>query len=152
MTSTNLIALKVKQELSDVTSNPDPDIENPYINQRVVNTSMTIANGRTMIIGGLIQEKVNDSLSSIPIINQIPILNRLTGSTDASVERSEILVLITGYIVNERNQLEEMISRYNDALNALNKFDQTTGSKRAENKKSLLGNKDFWTDGTFLAK
>lgn len=152
VTSTNLIALKVKQELSDVTSNPDPDIENPYINQRVVNTSMTIANGRTMIIGGLIQEKVNDSLSSIPIINQIPILNRLTGSTDASVERSEILVLITGYIVNERNQLEEMISRYNDALNALNKFDQTTGSKRAENKKSLLGNKDFWTDGTFLAK
>ena len=152
VTSTNLIALKVKQELSDVTSNPDPDIENPYINQRVVNTSMTIANGRTMIIGGLIQEKVNDSLTSIPIINQIPILNRLTGSTDASVERSEILVLITGYIVNERNQLEEMISRYNDALNALNKFDQTTGSKRAENKKSLLGNKDFWTDGTFLAK
>ena len=152
VTSTNLIALKVKQELSDVTSNPDPNIENPYINQRVVNTSMTIANGRTMIIGGLIQEKVNDSLSSIPIINQIPILNRLTGSTDASVERSEILVLITGYIVNERNQLEEMISRYNDALNALNKFDQTTGSKRAENKKSLLGNKDFWTDGTFLAK
>lgn len=152
VTSTNLIALKVKQELSDVTSNPDPNIENPYINQRVVNTSMTIANGRTMIIGGLIQEKVNDSLSSIPIINQIPILNRLTGSTDASVERSEILVLITGYIVNERNQLEEMISRYNDALNALNKFDQTTGSKRSENKKSLLGNKDFWTDGTFLAK
>ncbi len=152
VTSTNLIALKVKQELSDVSSNPDPNVENPYINQRVVNTSMTIANGRTMIIGGLIQEKVNDSLSSIPIINQIPILNRLTGSTDASVERSEILVLITGYIVNERNQLEEMISRYNDALNALNKFDQTTGSKRAENKKSLLGNKDFWTDGTFLAK
>lgn len=152
VTSTNLIALKVKQELSDVSSNPDPNVENPYINQRVVNTSMTIANGRTMIIGGLIQEKVNDSLSSIPIINQIPILNRLTGSTDASVERSEILVLITGYIVNERNQLEEMISRYNDALNALNKFDQTTGSKRSENKKSLLGNKDFWTDGTFLAK
>ena len=152
VTSTNLIALKVKQELSDVTSNPDPTIENPYINQRVVNTSMTIANGRTMIIGGLIQEKVNDMLSSIPIINQIPILNRLTGSTDASVERSEILVLITGYIVNERNQLEEMIQRYNDALDALNKFDQTTGRKRSENKKSLLGNKDFWTDGTFLSK
>lgn len=152
VTSTNLIALKVKQELSDVTSNPDPNIENPYINQRVVDTSMTIANGRTMIIGGLIQEKVNDSLSSVPIINQIPILNRLTGSTDASVERSEILVLITGYIVNERNQLEEMIHRYNDALDALNKFDQTTGSKRSENKKSLLGDKDFWTDGTFLSK
>jgi len=148
VTSTNLIALKVKQELSAVQANPDPNIENPYINQRVVNTSMTIANGRTMIIGGLIQEKVNDSLSSIPLINSIPVLNRLLGSTDASVERSEILVLITGYIVNERNELENMIRRYNDAIQALNKFDQTTGEKRPEVRTPLLGRKDFWTDGT----
>ena len=148
VTSTNLIALKVKQELSTVQANPNPEIENPYINQRIVNTSMTIANGRTMIIGGLIQEKINDNLSSVPLINSIPILNRLLGSTEASVERSEILVLITGYIVNERNELEEMIRRYNDALEALNKFDQTTGEKRPEIRTPLLGRKDFWTDGT----
>ena len=148
VTSTNLIALKVKQELSTVQANPDPNIENPYINQRVVNTAMTIANGRTMIIGGLIQEKINDNLSSVPLINSIPILNRLLGSTDASVERSEILVLITGYIVNERNELEEMIRRYNDAIEALNKFDQTTGDKRPAVRTPLLGRKDFWTDGT----
>lgn len=148
VTSTNLIALKVKQELSTVQANPDPNIENPYINQRVVNTSMTIANGRTMIIGGLIQEKINDNLSSVPLINSIPVLNRLLGSTDASVERSEILVLITGFIVNERNELEDMIRRYNDAIEALNKFDQTTGEKRPAVRTPLLGRKDFWTDGT----
>ncbi|MBQ9338314.1 MAG: hypothetical protein IJS14_13570 [Lentisphaeria bacterium] len=152
VTSTNLIALKVKQELSNVTANPDPNIENPYINQRIVNTSMTIANGRTMIIGGLIQEKVNDSLGSVPLINSIPVLNRLLGSTDASVERSEILVLITGYIINERNQLEEMIRRYNDALEALNKFDETTGDKRPSIRTPLMGRKDFWTDGTIYPK
>ena len=148
VTSTNLIALKVKQELSTVQANPDPNIENPYINQRVVNTSMTIANGRTMIIGGLIQEKINDSLSSVPLINSIPILNRLLGSTDASVERTEILVLITGYIINEHNELEDMIRRYNDALEALNRFDETTGDKRPAVRTPLLGRKDFWLDGT----
>ena len=148
VTSTNLISLKVKQELSTVQANPDPNIENPYINQRVVNTAMTIANGRTMIIGGLIQEKINDNLSSVPVINSIPILNRLLGSTDASVERSEILVLITGYIINERNELEDMIRRYNDAIEALNKFDQTTGEKRPAVRTPLLGRKDFWIDGT----
>ena len=152
VTSTNLIALKVSQELSSVQANPDPNIENPYIHQRVVNTSMTIANGRTMIIGGLIQEKVNDSLGSVPVINNIPILNRLLGSTDASVERSEILVLITGYIINQRNQLEEMIRRYNDAIEALNKFDETTGEKRPSVRTPLLGRKDFWTDGTVYPK
>ena len=148
VTSTNLISLKVKQELSTVQQNPDPNIENPYINQRVLNTSMTIANGRTMIIGGLIQEKVNDNLGSVPLINSIPVLNRLVGSTDASVERTELLVLITGYIINERNQLEDMIRRYNDAIEALNKFDENTGEKRPSIRTPLLGRKDFWTDGT----
>ena len=152
VTSTNLISLKVKQTLSDVAANPNLEIENPYINKREVNTAMTIANGRTMIIGGLIQEKVNDSLSSVPLINSIPILNRLLGSTDASVERSEILVLITGYIINERNELEDMIRRYNDAIEALNKFDQGTGDKRPAVRTPLLGRKDFWTDGTIYPK
>ncbi|MBO7147925.1 MAG: hypothetical protein J6W81_09290 [Lentisphaeria bacterium] len=152
VTSTNLISLKVKQTISDVTANPNPSIENPYINERELNTAMTIANGRTMIIGGLIQEKINDTLGSIPLIHQIPILNRLLGSTDASIERTELLVLITGHIIGERNQLEEMLKRYNDALNSINEFDQNTGEKRPAIKKSLLGSKDFWTDGTIFAE
>ncbi len=152
VTSTDLISLKVRQELSDVTTNPNPDIANPYINQRVVDTAMTIANGRSMIIGGLIQEKVKDDLSSIPIINKIPILNRLTGSTVASMERSEILVMITGYIVTERSKLEEMIRRYNEALKSLNKFDESLGDQARKSQPNILGDKDFWTDGTIMAK
>ncbi|MBO5724295.1 MAG: hypothetical protein J6S58_05640 [Lentisphaeria bacterium] len=150
VTSTNLISLKVKQILSDVTANPDPNVENPYITQRSLETAMTIANGRTMIIGGLIQEKVNDSLASLPLIRQIPILNRLLGSTDSSVERSEVLVLITGYIINEKSKLEEMITRYNDAIEALNKFDLSTGKDGKKHRTKFLTDKDFWKNGTFL--
>lgn len=152
VTSTDLIAIKVKQELSDVTNNPNPDIANPYINQRVVDTSMTIANGRSMIIGGLIQEKFKDDLTSIPVINKIPIINRLTGSTVASVERSEILVMVTGYIVNERSKVEDLIRRYNEALMALNKFDDSLGDQAKKSQPNILGDKDFWTDGTVMAK
>ena len=150
VTSTNLISLKVKQILSDVTANPDPNVENPYINQRSIETAMTIANGRTMIIGGLIQEKVNDNLASLPLLRQIPLLNRLLGSTDASVERSEVLVLITGYIINEKSKLEEMITRYNDAIEALNKFERSTGKDGRQHRTKFLTDKDFWKNGTFL--
>ena len=48
------------------------------------------------------------------------------------MERTELLVLITGHIVNEQSKVEEMIQRYNDAVNALNEFDSIeddTGSK-----------------------
>ena len=101
-----------------------------------------------MIIGGLIQERTSDNLDSLPLINKIPILNRLFGSTNASVERSEILVLITGYIVNEKSPVEDMIKRYNDAIKALNKHDSQLGDREDadKSKPSIFTNSEFWLE------
>lgn len=151
ITSTDLISLDVTQTLSAAVTNSSSNIDSPEITKREVKTSMTIANGRTMIIGGLIQEKKNDDLQSVPFINQIPILNRLFGSTEASVERTELLVMITGYIINERSKVEELIERYNDALKSLNEFDATLGNKKNnfESKPRVMTTKEFWSNGLF---
>ena len=151
ITSTDLISLDVTQTLSAAVTNTSSNIDSPEITKREVKTSMTIANGRTMIIGGLIQEKKNDDLQSVPFINQIPILNRLFGSTEAAVERTELLVMITGYIINERSKVEELIERYNDALKSLNEFDATLGGKKNtfESKPRVMTTKEFWSNGLF---
>ena len=149
ITSTDLIALNVSQEISAKVdpSTTDP-IQSPSISTRKVESTMTIANGQTMIIGGLIQERTNDTLDSLPIINKIPILNRLFGSTNASVERSEILVLITGYIVNEKSPIEDMIKRYNDAIKALNKYDSQLGDRPDADgsKPGIFTKSEFWLE------
>lgn len=150
ITSTELIALEVTQELSEKVNTLEDFIQSPTFNKRIVSTSMTIANGQTMVIGGLIQEKVKDSLDSLPVINQIPILNRLTGSTDASVERTELLVMITGHIINEKSPVKDMIKRYNSAIDLLDDYSDNLGdeegqkSKFAPRKPSVLLDKDFW--------
>ena len=146
VTSTDLISLEVSQELSQAVSNTSSNIDSPEISKRQVQTAMTIADGHTMIIGGLIQEKKNDKLDSLPFIHKIPILNRLAGNTNAAVERSEVLVMVTGYIVDERSPVEEMIKRYNDAIKALNEHDRTLGDRpdAKDSKPKLLTDKDFW--------
>lgn len=152
ITSNDLIALKIKQELSSVDyANATAENPNLNLNSRAIDTNMTIANGKTMVLGGLIQEKKTDSLDSVPLINQVPILRRLIGSTDASVERSEILVLVTGYIVNERNKVEELIERYNDALKALNDFDENLSGKNGVflTKPRIMTTKEFWSNDLF---
>ena len=152
ITSNDLISLKVLQELSSVDyTSATVENPNPNLNSRSISTNMTIANGRTMILGGLIQEKKTDNLDSVPLINQVPILRRLIGSTDASVERSEILVLVTGYIVNERNKVEELIERYNDALKALNDFDENLSGKNGVflTKPRIMTTKEFWSNDLF---
>ena len=99
-----------------------------------------------MVLGGLIQEQVNDTLASLPIINQLPFLKRLLGSTNASVERSEVLVMITGHIVNERSEIDELVRRYNDAVKALNTYDSKLGDHPDADKHRgvLFQDKEFW--------
>lgn len=84
-------------------------------------------------------------MNSLPFINKIPILNRLTGMTDANVERTEVLVMVTGHIVNEHSPVEEMIKRYNDAIKSLNDFDKRLGNGTdADKKPALMTDKNFW--------
>ena len=146
VTSTDLITLEISQTMSSAIANTITDSDQPVFSQRTLETSMTIANGQTMVLGGLIQENTNDSLDSVPIINQIPILKRLVGSTNASVERTEVLVLITGYIVNEHSEIDTLISRYNDAIKALNHYDKGLGDKPDAHKHRgvLFSNEEFW--------
>ena len=85
---------------------------------------MTIANGQTMVIGGMIQEKNSDRISSIPLVADIPFLRRLFGNTEQGVSRTEMLVLITGYIINEKSPVEEMVRRYNNAVRTISTFER----------------------------
>lgn len=127
VTSTDLISLDVNQTISTVQMTVVSNtVSAPTLTTREVETNMTIHNGQTMVIGGLIEETKVDTVESLPFLIDIPLIRRLFGSTDASVERREILVLITGRIINENSKVDEMLQRYNDAIDALNEFDESS--------------------------
>lgn len=133
VTSSNLISLEIKQEVSEpVTNTISTAKDTPVIQMREIETAMTIANGKTMVMGGMIQEKLSDDLNSIPIISDIPYLGRLFGNTNQSTTRTEMLVLVTGYIVDEKGKVEEMIKRYNEAVKTLSKFEGEIATAHAE--------------------
>jgi len=146
ITSTDLISLEITQELSNAVPNTtSATIDSPEITIRQIETSMTVGNGQTMVIGGLIQETRKDDLQSIPFVNDIPFLRRLLGNTNASVERTELLVLVTGYIVDEKSRVEDLIKRYNEALNSLNQFSDTLGDKAKPRKGATkIDSSEFW--------
>ncbi len=133
VTSTNLISLELTQTVSEAIQNTiTTATDTPVIQIRQMETAMTIANGRTMIIGGLIQEKRKDKLSSVPILADIPLIGRAFGSTDLSVQRVELLVMITGYIITEKSPVEDMIRRYNASVKALSKFEDRLAEEDKE--------------------
>ncbi|MEG1980116.1 MAG: secretin N-terminal domain-containing protein, partial [Victivallaceae bacterium] len=116
------INITIDQTVSEADANKISGIDSPIIKEQILATNMTIRNGQTIICGGMIREKKSDNLSTLPILGGIEILRRLFGDSDISSERTEMVVLITGHIVTDNSQLEELLVRYQESVDTLVEF------------------------------
>ena len=134
------IAVRMEQTVSEADKNNISDIDSPIIKEQIIETSMSIRDGQTIICGGIIKEKTSDTLSTLPIIGGVPFLRRLIGDTDVSTERTEMMILVTAYIVKEDTKLEELVKRYEQAVDALIEFHEPAElrNRKKEKKKGLL--------------
>lgn len=64
-----------------------------------VNTSVIMTNNEVLALGGLIQDTVQESVTKVPILGDIPILGNLFKNTTKSASRSSILILIIPEII-----------------------------------------------------
>ena len=115
--------MSLEQIISDAVENDIRGMESPVIKEDVLSTELAIRDGRTLIMGGLIKEKQNETISSLPFIIDIPFIRNLFGDTNKTRERTEILVLITATIIKENSNLEEMIQRYKQAVAEIKQFE-----------------------------
>lgn len=122
VTHSGQITLIIDQEVSEAVRNSTSNIDSPEIQSRTMQTTMMIRDGQTVIVGGMIKEKVTDNLDSVPVIDKIPFLRRLVGDTDYRKERTEMLVLVTGSIITRETQLEDLIRRYKQSVDILQEF------------------------------
>ena len=137
VTGNDLISFEISQTISDAVVNTISQLNTPVLSIREVSSTMTIANGQSMIIGGMIQESSKQRLDGVPIIASIPILNSLTGQTNNSTKRTELLIIITGYIIDERSPVEDLLRRYNESVRALNKFEMLLDDEHRKDQKRL---------------
>jgi general secretion pathway protein D len=92
------VALDVKQEVNDV-GDPIPPTNQPQIIKREAETSVVLLNNHTLVLGGLIQDKIDTTRSGIPWLKDIPILGFLFGARTRSVEKTELVILITPRVI-----------------------------------------------------
>lgn len=124
VTKSGQILLVLDQTVSEAVRNTTSNIDSPEIQERSLKTTMMLANGQTILSGGMIKEKVTDNLDSIPVIDNIPFLRRLIGDTDYQKERTEMLILVSATIISKETQLEELVKRYRDSVELLQTFHQ----------------------------
>ena len=90
--STGVISLKVDTSVSE----PQADFS---ITKRQANTSVELQAGTTLAIGGLLQETSRQQINQFPGLGNIPILGALFRSRDFQTEQTELVILVTPYLV-----------------------------------------------------
>ena len=91
---------------TDVFGNPttvvitDNRIEMPVFSTRRVNTSLSIYDGYTVAVGGLIREDVQNVQDSVPIFGSIPIIGRLFQSKAENRIKSNLIIFVTAQIID----------------------------------------------------
>lgn len=74
--------------------------EIPIIGKQELNTTVTVANRSTIILGGLISESKNENDVGIPILKNIPLIGHAAKSTNVSKTRSELMIFIQPVVVH----------------------------------------------------
>jgi type IV pilus assembly protein PilQ len=76
----------------------------PIINTRVAMTTVLIKSGHTLAIGGLVDERSDDSYSKVPVMGDLPLLGPLFRSKSLSKSKQNLLIFLTPKIVSPESQ------------------------------------------------
>lgn len=94
-----LVMLDIDQEVSDVVETSSSGIDSPTIQQRRISTSVSVRDGESVALGGLMRERLSDTQTKMPLIGDIPVLGQLFRTKSLSSTRTELLVIITPRVV-----------------------------------------------------
>lgn len=115
------VTLAVQQEVSSPGAPPAGGIQSPTINIRSVETQVTIKNGQTIAIGGIISDTNGIARNGVPILSQIPGLGLLFGSTTRKKTRTELIALITPHVIEDIDQAADLTEELKSTLKDLKK-------------------------------
>jgi general secretion pathway protein D len=80
----------------------------PYIDVRSANTVVVTPDGQTVVIGGMMQNSKTSTDSKIPILGDIPGLGALFHHKVSSEVKTELIILLTPYVVRTPGDLARM--------------------------------------------
>jgi general secretion pathway protein D len=102
------IQLTIEQEVSSVSGATSVDIS---INKREIKTTVIVDDGGTIVLGGLIDEDVQESVSKVPLLGDIPILGHLFKTTSTSKRKRNLMVFLRPTIIRDGITMNEISHR-----------------------------------------
>ncbi len=113
LSNDNKVLLGVAAKLEDIDAS-NTNLQLPSTTKREVLTSAIVNNGESVIIGGLIREKIAETNTKVPFFGDIPILGNLFKNKATSRDKINLVIILTPYIIEKSSDLNSLRAKLSE--------------------------------------
>ncbi len=141
--SGNNVILELHQEINEVVSLEKLQLgqityQIPTTTKREIDTTITVENGKTVILGGLISKKTVQSMEGVPVLSKLPVVGRLFRYNSDEMNKTNLFVFITPFIIESPEQLAKITEELQKLSKSLLKKEKKKRKLEKEKKKDIF--------------
>ncbi len=110
------VTLEIQQEVSDVVPTTTSGIDSPTIRQRKLDTTVVVGDGESLALGGLIQDRNEQSRAKVPVLGDVPLLGAAFRRKADTKARTELIVFIQPHIVYDVEEARMITEEFRSQL------------------------------------
>ncbi len=115
----NMITLDITQEISEVRTTSVSVPDTPAFTIRKTETSLVVKSGHAIYLGGIIDIKDELTEKKLPYLSSIPYIGNVFKSTDLSKTKTELMILLTPYIINSDDDADRLTKEFRNKLDQI---------------------------------
>ncbi len=116
----NMVKLDITQEISNRGADVSlAGITAPSFTKKKAQTMGIVRSGHSLIIGGMIQERINNTTEGVPILSRIPILGYLFKTTREEVTKTESMLIVTPYVVSSSEEADAVVKKFQNRIKVI---------------------------------
>jgi general secretion pathway protein D len=110
------VDIEIEQELSEAQPNESSSIDSPSVFNRKIQTTVTLQDGGSILLGGLISSSKSLGDTGVPLLGKMPIIGRLFRADSDTSARTELMVMIIPYVINNPEEGQIITKSIQDAF------------------------------------
>jgi general secretion pathway protein D len=120
--ASGVVTMVINQNVSAPQPTTTSNISSPSFATKNVQTQVTVQDGDTIALAGIISESEASSSVGIPFLSRIPVLGAAFGTKSLTKARTELIVFITPRVIYDSNQLAEASEELKNHVKGLQKL------------------------------
>jgi general secretion pathway protein D len=104
-----MVRLEVDEKISELA--PGSSNLGPSTSERTAKTIVVAKDQQTILIGGLMSDKVINTVTKVPLLGDIPILGFFFRSTVKKIVKTNLIIALTPYVINDQSDLRRVLEK-----------------------------------------